>query len=113
MVHRIFAYGSLKRGCHNHHFIEQAYYHGEYRTDARYTLVSLGDYPAVINNGTTAIQGEVYALDARTLQQVDELEDYPELYDRILIDTPYGEAWMYTIEQAGENEIIESGLWQE
>ena len=113
MVHRIFAYGSLKRGCHNHHYIEQADYLGEHSTDARYTLISLGDYPAVINHGNTAIHGEVYAVDDLTFKSIDELEDYPELYDRICIPTPFGQAWMYIVDSAADNEVVESGLWKE
>ncbi len=40
---------------------------------------------------------EVYRVDIETLKRMDELEGYPHYYDRVTVDTPAGEAWIYVI----------------
>jgi len=96
----LFAYGSLRRSEHNHHYLRAVPYLGEHVTAAAYTMFDLGAYPAVIATGTTCIQGEVYAIDAPMLVRLDVLEAYPCHYDRQLIDTPWGAAWIYLYRQS-------------
>jgi len=76
-------------------------------------MYDLGDYPAVIRDGVTAISGEVYAVNARVLAALDRLEEYPRVYDRVMIETPYGRSWMYVMHGAPGYPLVYSGQWQQ
>lgn len=108
---RVFVYGSLKRGFSNHALLHRAAYLGEHVTTARYTMYDLGSYPAVSIGGRQAISGEVYAVDRQTLAALDRLEDYPRVYDRIRIATPFGPAWMYIVPVSARRRVID-GCWR-
>ncbi|MCG6940732.1 MAG: gamma-glutamylcyclotransferase [Thiohalocapsa sp.] len=95
MEHRVFVYGTLLRGEVNHHLLTDARFLGAHRTEPRFTLLVLGAYPGLIAGGETPVHGEVYAVDAAGLRRLDQLEDYPRLYDRRLIATDHGSAWVY------------------
>lgn len=95
MEHRVFVYGTLLRGEVNHRLLCGARCLGEHRTEPRFTLLVLGAYPGLIPGGDTAVRGEVYAVDAAGLRRLDRLEDCPRLYDRRLIPTAHGSAWVY------------------
>lgn len=95
--HHVFVYGTLRRGGSNHRLLAGAPRLGNWVTPPRYTLYDLGHYPGAVAQGSTALVGEVYAVDARTLARLDRLEDYPRLYDRRLLDTPWGRAWIYLL----------------
>lgn len=108
----VFVYGSLKKGSYNHSFLLNAEFISFFVTEPKYTMVDVGMYPAVLLGGNTAIHGEVYKVSSEELSTLDELEGYPAYYDRILIPSEYGEAWMYVLPNNTENySIIASGLW--
>ncbi len=95
IVTRVFVYGTLRRGERNHHVLAGAPRLGRHTTRAEYTLYDTGAYPAATAPGTTAVRGEVYTVDAATFEALDVLEDYPMLYTRRRIETPFGRAWIY------------------
>lgn len=110
----LFTYGSLKTGQWLHeHYLMGAKYAGEYTTEPKYTMLNLGNYPGVVHNGTTSIMGEVWEIDAEALMNIDVAEGYPEFYDRELIDTEYGQAWMYFLSERYQDHYpeIKSGIW--
>ena len=113
----VFAYGTLRAGESNAHFLAQATKLGAYRLPAGYLLYDLGAYPAAIEDADgTGLTGEVYAIDDAQLAALDRLEEYPEEYDRVLIETPWGEAWLYVynaeLDEAQEGvSIIAGGDW--
>lgn len=107
---KVFVYGSLKQGYGNHPLIATGELLGEHITEPKYTMYSLGSFPAVTLRGDTGISGEVYAVDDETFARLDRLEGYPHFYDRTVIDTPHGEAWMYFLEREEGNEV-EGGVW--
>jgi gamma-glutamylaminecyclotransferase len=83
---RVFVYGTLKRGGDNHHYIAYQQFLGAARTTAGYTLYSLGDYPGMVRApaDTAGVVGELWAVDAACLQQLDLLEGVNEgLYERV------------------------------
>jgi gamma-glutamylcyclotransferase (GGCT)/AIG2-like uncharacterized protein YtfP len=41
--------------------------------------------------------GEIYHIDDTQFRLLDELEWYPDFYQRIVIPTHYGDAWMYIV----------------
>ena len=113
---QVFVYGTLRRGEQNHYLLEARKPLRVGRTEARFTLVSLGPYPAMIEGGETAVLGEVYDVDPLTLAALDELEDHPTFYQRrpIRLDDG-GEVLAYLLppEQARGRRTIPSGDWLE
>lgn len=79
---RVFVYGTLRRGEPNHHLLDARMLLRAGRTEPRFTLVSLGAFPAMIDGGETAVVGEVYDVDAVTLAALDRLEGHPRFYRR-------------------------------
>lgn len=113
--HRVAVYGSLRRGLHNHHKLLTGQYLGNCRTEKQWHLYDLGPYPALVKGGDTAVVLEVYAVDARTLALLDELEGYPVHYRRERIATPFGDSWVYyqTRPDTGHRGLVESGDWKD
>jgi gamma-glutamylcyclotransferase (GGCT)/AIG2-like uncharacterized protein YtfP len=113
MRHLVFVYGTLLRGQVNHRLLDGARLLGPHRTEPCFTLYGLGAYPGVARGGRTAIAGEVYELDRTGLARLDRLEDYPRLYDRVLIPSPYGRAWIYVYRGlVRDRPVIGSGDWR-
>jgi gamma-glutamylaminecyclotransferase len=113
MRHRVFVYGTLLRGEVNHYLLAGAEFLGPHRTDACYTLYDLGAYPGLSRGGRTAVTGEVYRVDEAGMRQLDRLEDYPRLYDRLLIPSAYGRAWIYVYRgRLNDRPVIPSGDWR-
>lgn len=107
---KVFVYGSLKQGYGNHPLIKDSVLLGECLTKPIYTMYSLGAFPAVVLQGNTSITGEVYEVDDDTFARLDRLEGYPDFYDRTMIDTDHGKAWMYFLERE-EGVEVEGGVW--
>ncbi len=113
MHHRVFVYGTLLRGQVNHGLLADADFLGSHRTEPRYALFLLGAYPGLVAGGSTAVSGEVYRVKDPGLRALDRLEDYPRLYDRKLIQTPFGRAWVYLYRGAvGDRPLVASGDWR-
>ena len=80
-AHRVFVYGTLKRGLHNHVLLERARasFVGSARTTRTSFAMLLADagYPYVVKTTTNAraIDGEVYVVDDDTLERLDALEE--------------------------------------
>lgn len=113
---QIFVYGTLRRGESNHGFLAGSVFLRAGRTEPRFTLVSLGEYPAMLMGGETAVHGEVYAVDPRTLAALDALEEHPDLYRRQTIHLQDGtEVWAYLLPKAQASGCpqIPSGDWQD
>ena len=109
---QVFVYGTLKRGQRNAHYLQQAQYLGEFVTDAAYRMFLFDDYPAVCLQGSHAIRGEVYRVTETEFNALDELEGYPDFYQRIEIDTSFGQSWVYivTADLCHERQEL-AGLW--
>jgi gamma-glutamylcyclotransferase (GGCT)/AIG2-like uncharacterized protein YtfP len=113
MRHRVFVYGTLLRGEVNHRLLAGAERLGTHRTEPCFTLFHLGAYPGVALGGVTAIHGEVYAVDQAGMARLDQLEDYPRLYDRRLISTRFGRAWIYLYRgRLADRAVIAGGDWR-
>ncbi|MCU7844333.1 MAG: gamma-glutamylcyclotransferase [Candidatus Thiodiazotropha sp. (ex Monitilora ramsayi)] len=112
MSDRVFVYGTLRRGEVNHHLMSGAKYCGGHVTLPRYRMIHLGAYPGVVEGGNTAIVGEIFRVNGQQLVQLDRLEDYPRLYNRKLIPTPWGSAWIYTYRGVRNGRpVIPGGDW--
>jgi gamma-glutamylcyclotransferase (GGCT)/AIG2-like uncharacterized protein YtfP len=80
---RLFVYGTLRRGQVGHALLRGAKLLGEAKTEAEFTLLDMGEWPAVVEGGRTAVAGELYEVDEALLSELDRYEDVPELYLRV------------------------------
>lgn len=95
MTPRVFVYGTLMRGQRNHHWMRGAVWLGRASTPRGFSLWSLGPYPVACPGGRGKILGEVYRLKRAHLYRLDVLEEFPRFYNRRLIGTRFGLAWIY------------------
>jgi len=101
MDNKVFVYGTLKQGNRTRgmqHFGGEAEFMGNAVTsDAAYSMYDLGAFPAVVLGGKNKISGEVFKVDDDVLSVLDQIEGYPEFYQRKEIKTTLGTAWIYHI----------------
>jgi gamma-glutamylcyclotransferase (GGCT)/AIG2-like uncharacterized protein YtfP len=98
---RVFVYGTLKKGNSQRgldlwgdgvEFVGNAL-----TAKPVYSLYDLGAFPAVSINGKSHILGEVWAIDTRIMNDLDNIEGYPAFYKRTQINTTLGSAWIYHV----------------
>ena len=114
MTMRVFVYGTLKMGRRNNGLLAAATYIGEAKTEPKYTMYSVGYFPYVTEGGQQTIQGEIFDVDEATLNELDALENHPAWYERKVVQTSLGEAWMYIMPPI-HNIIgteVKSGNWR-
>lgn len=111
-------YGSLRKTMGNHdYFLSKSKLLGEFKTKPEFTLYSLGSYPGLKHKGDTSIVTEVYEVDDITLHRLNGLEGYTPgeeatFYDRIEIETPWGNAFIYIyVNELSDDSIVSSGDW--
>ena len=95
MKNRVFVYGTLMRKQRNHHWMRGAVWLGRATSPRGFSLWSLGQYPVACPGGCGRVRGEVYGLDLAHLYRLDVLEEFPRFYQRRLIRTRFGLAWIY------------------
>lgn len=81
----LFVYGTLKRGCCNHHRLAGQTFIGPARTQPGFTLYDLGGYPGIVADSadTAGVSGEVWSVDPVALAALDAFEGVHEgLYRR-------------------------------
>lgn len=116
MRHKVFVYGSLKKGFLNDGLLQDSEFCGSGETAMnRYTMFSLGLYPAVALGGKDTIKGEVYFVDDWTLTELDLLEGNGTFYNRRPTLVGDEVCWMYVIENDGNSfindEVVSEGNW--
>ena len=110
--HQVFVYGTLKLGQRNAHYLEAAEYVAEYVTAEIFWMYEFDDYPAVCEQGSDAIHGEIYRVTDTQFSALDALEWYPDFSPRIVISTGHGDAWMYVVKaELCEGRTRISGRW--
>ena len=116
----LFVYGTLKRGCSNHHYLAGQRFVGVARTPPGYRLYDLGGYPgiAVKPDDREGVVGEVWSVDDVALRRLDRFEGVHEgLYRRepLRLLPPFADQ----VIQAYVNEVDVNGrpevgtCWQE
>lgn len=76
----VFVYGTLLTGMRNAGLVLQSAYLGDAWIEG-YALYDLGSYPAILAAGASErVLGELRLVDAKTLEQLNELEDEGSLY---------------------------------
>jgi len=83
-MHRLFVYGTLKRGDCRHHAIADQQFLGSATTESAYRLYDFGDYPALVAcEDGVAVGGELYQVDDACLETLDVIEGVAQsLYAR-------------------------------
>jgi len=97
----LFVYGTLKRGCKNHHLLAGQTYVGDARTAPGCRLYDLGDFPGMVADitDTVGVTGEVWSVSAPALARLDAFEGVPEgLYrrERVTLLAPFADAEVHT-----------------
>lgn len=91
---KVFVYGTLKKHQPNNHWFSKkdkgySSYLCDGETETKYPLLIATKYnvPFLLNEPGigNCIIGEIYEVDEKMLANLDELEDYPKLYDRIIL----------------------------
>ncbi|HLK35148.1 MAG TPA: gamma-glutamylcyclotransferase family protein, partial [Polyangiaceae bacterium] len=85
------------------------------RTEPRYTLISLGPYPALQEGGATSVAGETYAVGEETLIELDRFEGVPDLYRRATVRLLGGDtavAYVLAHRETPPRAPIPSGDWR-
>ncbi len=67
----LFVYGSLLKGESDHSFLRHSDCLGPSTTKVGYRLVELGAFPALIETGDKAIEGELYSVTHEDLMAID------------------------------------------
>ena len=113
MKQLVAVYGTLRKGFSNHRLLSDAVFIGYDHTLPEWDMVSLGGFPALYKGGVTSVTIEVYEVTEAEFKDTDRLEGYPSFYNRELIHTAYGQAWIYYIQgdpREGSPKI-KSGDW--
>ncbi|GEM_PF-303880 len=98
-------YGTLRRGCENHHVIEgflaarkMAYIGRERLWGWKMCLSPSGRYPFCVP-GKRSVTVEIYSIregsEEKVFSVLDSFEGMPDLYRREVVETSHGKAWMY------------------
>lgn len=79
--HKLFVYGTLKRGFRNHHLLTGKYLTSG-RTVSRFKMWGFG-FPRISRSRKgLSVEGELYQIDDKTLARCDALEGVPHHYQR-------------------------------
>lgn len=127
MKHKLFVYGTLKKGLSNHnYFLKDSKYITDLITPPKFTMLNFGGYPGVIPGGTTRIAGQLFEVDTVTLKKLDRFEGHPSLFQRTPVqlglshnDSINSEepVWMYLfnnkLNPVERIPTISTGIWKE
>jgi len=111
---KVFVYGTLKQGYGNHRVMERA--QGRFLGCDKirdFACINAMSFPYAIKQDGATIIGEVYELDEGGLYHLDMLEGYPHHYQREMITTKYGEAWIYFSHKDLQDLVNRYGLVEE
>lgn len=101
---QIFVYGTLKKGEPNHYWLTSvdngfAKFECTATTATKFPLIVATKYniPFLLNVPDIGhcISGEIYSVDEKMFANLDELEDYPILYDRNIFDVTGSDGYVF------------------
>lgn len=76
MLTKLFVYGSLRKGYHNHHYLDgKAIYLGTYYIKGNLYEINGKNYPALVKDDNVYTVGELYDV-LVDFKQMDEMENY-------------------------------------
>ena len=99
---KVFVYGTLMKGQPNHYIMSDAKYEGKYKTDDRWGLINIGDFPALVPH-VLAVEGEVYTVSKEVLARLDRLEG---------VDSGmYRRKYIYVFDEDGVKDEVHTYMW--
>lgn len=117
MNHRLFVYGTLKKGYNRHGYLAGCKSLGSCWTSG-YMLIHRGSFPAMCPHpdSDSGVYGEVYEVDDETLRTLDDIEGVKSgFYSREKVETfIFGACWAYlqvNLAKQYKVDLIESGMW--
>jgi len=112
-MERIFVYGTLKQRFSNHSaFLIGQKFLGTGCTRRKFSLYQTGSLPFLVDIPVSPIGGEIYEVDNKCLENIDQLEGHPDWYKRkkILVCIPSTgkcvECWTYFVSSIPQNSIL-------
>lgn len=121
MNNLVCVYGTLKLGFGNNVLISQGggEFMGAHIIPSGYFMRSLGGFPAIYQttpgSHESPIHCEIFSVDDETLSHLDGLEGHPNWYQRTLIPTSYGMAWVYVMPESESDSslsVVRDGVWR-
>lgn len=116
---KVAVYGSLLSGLGNNIILKDSLKLGEEVISIPFKMVSLGAYPGLIpTEDNNNIKIEIYEVsDELFTNKLDRLEGYPDFYNRMEVNTSFGKAWIYFLNDYSfiDNyslQIVFSGDWK-
>ena len=114
---KLFVYGTLQAGFGNNRLLKDSKFLSKGSTSPNFTLISLGGFPGLLDQGQTRVNGEVWEVDAETLANCDRLEGHPNWYRRTPVTLEDGtevETYIYLTcpPKEVEGRTIASGDWK-
>ena len=114
--YQLFDYGSLLPGERDYDLLHSAVHLGSACTPPEYYLVELNAFPALVHGGRLEVRGELYRIDAQTLQHIDARKEHPILFQRQTITLANGEsalAYLMSLDQVRGRRRLRVGDWRE
>lgn len=111
-------YGTLRKGFGNYERLlnnKSCTYLGTQKTLPEFKMVSLRGFPGVIPGGDRSVVIEVFKVKSKDVEQrLDWLEGFPSFYQKMKVQTEWGEANMYILDERYiDYPLVESGDWAE
>jgi gamma-glutamylcyclotransferase (GGCT)/AIG2-like uncharacterized protein YtfP len=111
---RVFVYGTLRPGQHNHKWAKGAVHIGPAMMPGL-VMYDLGGFPAVLK-GNGDVYGDLLEItDEEQVRSMDQLEGHPTFYCREEMFTDKGTAWVYIFKDEGikrrKELVLPTGDW--
>ena len=105
-THRVFVYGTLRRGQRNHGLLAASKFVGKAATLRPFWMITTGPFPVLLDQvpddfsvPALAVFGEIYHVDDAAMVELDRLEREGIAYDRKVTEVCEAghkvEAWIY------------------
>ena len=112
---RIFVYGTLRPECRAYDLLKGRTTLIGSGTLQGAELYNLGSFPGlkISDDPTKVVHGVILEInDDKLPDRLDQYEGYPVLYDRQVVETSHGPAWVYVFNRDVDvHKRIESGDW--
>lgn len=108
-TNKVFVYGTLKKGNSVRgldQFDGADFVGPATTTKAWYDMVDFGPFPAVVPGGDSYISGEVWEVNDEVMEVLDRIEGYPDFYNRQIVETTRGPAWLYYLTDGFDSEDV-------
>jgi gamma-glutamylcyclotransferase (GGCT)/AIG2-like uncharacterized protein YtfP len=112
---RLFVYGTFLPGEPDHGFLDGAELIGPATTKPNYKLIELTGAAGLLDRGDTAVVGEVYELDVKTLAACDVKREHPVLFERRVVELSDGtvaHAYFVSHDQSRGRRRLRGGDWR-